>query len=107
MSGSFGDMGSLLKQAQQMQRELDRVREELKEAVVVGTAGGDAIRIEISGDRRVRAVEISPDVVAGGDVSTLEDLVLAAMRDALDKAEALAKESMGRVTGGMNLPGML
>ncbi len=106
MSGSLGDMGSLLKQAQEMQRELDRVREELRRSKVEGTAGGGAVRIEITGDRKIQRVEIADDVANGGDKALLEDLVLAAMRDALSKAEALAEESMGRVTGGMNLPGL-
>lgn len=106
MSGSLGDMGSLLRQAQQMQRELDRVREELRRSVVEGTSGGGAVRVEITGDRRVQSVQISDEAFAGQDKALLEDLLLAALRDGLTKAEALAEESMGRVTGGMNLPGL-
>ena len=106
MSGSLGDMGSLLKQAQQMQRELDRVRDELKHAVLEGTAGGGAARATVSGDGRALSVHISDEVAKSGDRSMIEDLVLAAVRDALDQAEALRQEQMGRVTGGMNLPGL-
>ena len=106
MSGSFGDMGNLLKQAQHMQRELDRVREELRNTTVQGTAGGDAVRVEVTGDRRVTGLQISPEAVETGDVAALEDLVLAALRDGMGKAQKLAEESMGRVTGGMNRPGL-
>ncbi len=106
MSGSFGDMGNLLKQAQHMQRELDRVREELRNTTVEGTAGGNAVRVEVTGDRRVTKVQISEEAVASGDKETLEDLVLAALRDGMGRAQKLAEESMGNVTGGMQLPGL-
>ncbi len=106
MSGSMGDMSSLLRQAQQMQRELDRVREELKSAVVEGTSGGGAVRIELSGDRKAQALHISDEAMAQGDKGVLEDLVLAALRDALARAETLADERRDRITGGMQLPGL-
>lgn len=107
MSGSLGDMGSLLKQAQEMQRQLDKVREELRTSVVEGTAGGGAVRVHLTGDRKVQKVEIADEVIAAGDREALEDLVLAALRDGLGRAEKLAEDAMGRVTGGVNLPGML
>ncbi|MEM7307714.1 MAG: YbaB/EbfC family nucleoid-associated protein [Planctomycetota bacterium] len=106
MSGSLGDMGNLLRQAQEMQRELDRVREELRNQTVEGTAGGGVVRIQLTADRQeIVKVEISPDVLKHGDAGMVEDLVLTAMRDGLRKAEVLSSETMGKVTGGMNLPG--
>lgn len=106
MSSPFGDMGSLLRQAQQMQRELDRVREELKKASVRGSAGGGAVVIELSGDRKVQRVKIEPEALKGADASLLEDLVQGALREALAKADQLNEKSMSRVTGGLQLPGM-
>jgi DNA-binding YbaB/EbfC family protein len=106
MSGAFGDMGNLLKQAQEMQRELDRAREELRSARVEGSAGGGVVRVECSGDGQVLSVRIAPEA-AQGDVALLEDLVLAAARDAIARAGALREERLGRVTGGLNLPGIL
>ena len=106
MNGAFGDMGSLLKQAQQMQRELDRVREELKTRTVEGTAGGGAARVTASGDRTVVKVELSAELLARPDKTLLEDLVLAATRDAQAKAARLAAEAMAKVTGGIQLPGL-
>jgi len=106
MSGSFGEFGSLLKQAQQMQRELDRVREELRQRTVEGTAGGGAVRVLVTGDRQVTRVEISPEVLKDGDAALVEDLVLTALRDGIGKAAKLAEESLGRVTGGIHLPGL-
>lgn len=106
MSGSPGDMGNLLRQAQEMQRELDRVKEDLRNHVVEGTAGGGAVRIEITADRHeVKKVEIEQKFLEQSDKDTVEELVLTALRDALHKAELHANESMGKLTGGMNLPG--
>jgi DNA-binding YbaB/EbfC family protein len=109
MSGTFGDMGNLLKQAQQMQRELDRAREELRSATVEGTSGGGAVHVEVTGEGQVNRITIRKDAVPGvaaSDVSMLEDLVLAAVRDGITKANALREERMARVTGGLNLPGI-
>ena len=106
MSGSFGELGSLLKQAQQMQREIDRVREELKQTTVEGTAGGGAVRVFVSGDRHVTGIEIKPEVLKDGDVEMVEDLVLGALKDGTAKAAKLAEEALGKVTGGVNLPGL-
>jgi hypothetical protein len=104
--GSFGELGSLLKQAQQMQRDLDKVRAELRERTVQGTAGGGMVQVEVTGDRRVTRIDIAPEVVAEGDKAQIEELVLAALRDGIGKAARLAEETMGKVTGGVNLPGL-
>jgi DNA-binding YbaB/EbfC family protein len=106
MSGGFGEFGSLLKQAQKMQRELDRVREQLRNTTCEGTAGGGAVRVEVTGDRQVTCVEISQEVLDSGDKELIEDLVLTALRDGADKAGKLAREALGKVTGGVSLPGM-
>lgn len=106
MSGSFGEMGSLLKQAQEMQRELDRVRSELRAKTIEGSAGGGLVRVWVTGDRQVTKLEISPEAFKGGDRAQLEELVLAALRDGIGKASRLAEESLAKVTGGMNLPGL-
>jgi len=106
MTGSFGEMGSLLKQAQQMQRDLDRVREELRSRTVEGTAGGGMVKVLVTGDRQVTRVEISAQALASGDKALLEDLILGAMRDGIGKASRMAEEALGKVTGGINLPGL-
>jgi len=106
MSGSFGELGSLLKQAQQMQRELDRVREELKTRTVEGIAGGGTVRVQVSGDRNVLKIEIAPELLAKPDKALLEDLVLAALRDGLGRASQVSSEAFARITGGIQLPGL-
>ncbi len=106
MSGTFGDMGNLLRQAQEMQRELDRVQAELANEMVEGTAGGGAVRVEVSGEGHVIKVELSEEVYPGKARAVLEELLLAALRDGLSRATHLRKERMSRVTGGLNLPGL-
>lgn len=106
MSSAFGDMGNLLKQAQKMQRDLELAREELKSARVLGTAGGGVVTIEADGEGQVLAVRVQPGAIAGGDTSMLEDLVLAAARDAFAKATTLRQERLSKLSGGLNLPGL-
>ena len=106
MSG-LGEMGNLLKQAQEMQRQIDRVRGELRTKTVEGFAGGGVVRIELSADRQeVKAIEISPEVTQANDPKMLADLVLGAVQDGLRKAQEVEKEALGKVTGGMHLPGL-
>lgn len=106
MSG-LGDMGNLLKQAQEMQRQVDRVRKELHETHVEGQSGGGAVRVVVSADRQeVRGVKVSPEALAVGDPAMLEDLVRGAFADALKRASEAERDAIGRVTGGMHLPGL-
>lgn len=106
MSSSFGEFGSLLKQAQEMQRELDRVREELRNTTVEGSAGGGAVKVSITGDRNVAAISIAPEALAQADKALLEDMILSALRDGNARAAKLAEERLGKVTGGVRLPGL-
>ncbi len=106
MSG-LGDMGNLLKQAQEMQRQIDRVKTDLRNEVVEGTAGGGALRVHVSADRQqVQKVEVAPEVLSGADPKLLEDLVQTAVQDALRRAQETEKEAMAKVTGGIQLPGL-
>ncbi len=106
MSQSFGELGSLLKAAQQMQRDLDKVREELKGTTVEGLAGGGAVRVFVTGDRQVTKIELAPELFVKPDKGLIEDLLLAALRDGIGKAARVSSEQMGKVTGGINLPGL-
>ena len=99
-------MGNLLKQAQEMQRQLDKVREELQAEVVVGTAGGGAVRVEVNGDGQVQAVHVDDEVVQSADRGMLEDLLLGGLRDGISQSTRLRKERLSAVTGGLNLPGL-
>jgi len=101
-----GDLGNLLKQAQKMQREMDLAREEIADMTVEGSAGGGAARVEVNGDGTVKAVHLSSEAQEGDDKSALEDLILAAIRDAQTRAEQVKRERLSEVTGGMDLPGL-
>jgi DNA-binding YbaB/EbfC family protein len=107
MTGTFGEMGNLLKQAQKMQRAIEEAEEELKRTTVVGSAGGGAVRIEITGDWRVEKVEIADDAMRGKDRALLEDAIRGALRDGLGKVAKLREERRRQITGGLDLPGFL
>ena len=105
MSG-LGEMGNLLKQAQEMQRQLDNARSELRAKAVEGSSPGGAVRIVLSADRHeVRGVHLGANAPA--DPRALEEAMQAALRDALRRATDVEREAIGKVTGGMNLPGLL
>lgn len=95
----------ILKQMQKkLQDSLARVQEELAAQVVEGTAGGGSVRVEANGQQHILAVHIDPSVVDPESVDLLEDLILTAIKDALDKASALANQKMGSMTSGLGLP---
>lgn len=107
MKGPGGmDMNKLMKQAQKMQEAMLKMQEDLGSQVVEGTAGGGAVTVTATGGMEVTGVKIKPEAVDPDDIETLEDLVLAAVKDALGKANALAQGQMGSITGGLKLPGM-
>ena len=105
MSGSFGDMGNLLKQAQRMQSAMKEAREELDELELVGTAGGGVVGVTVSANGDFKDVRISAEAMKAEDRSLLEDLILAAAQDALSQAKRTREERLAKVTGGLNLPG--
>ncbi len=107
MSGSFGEMGNLLQQAQRMQKALDEARAELREATVEGSAGGGVVRVVVRGDGMVESIEITDEALEAKDRQILQELVLAAVRDGIQRASRLSEERLSKVTGGLNLPGFM
>jgi len=105
-TGGFGDIGSLLRQAQKMQREVKRVQDELRERVVEGTSGGGAVKATVNGAKEVVAVKIQKEAMDPTDPGMLEDLIVAAIAAAMKKADDLQKAELSKVTGGLNLPGL-
>ena len=103
-----GGMGGLLKQAQKMQKEIERIQNELANLRIEGAAGGGMVTAVANGAQELLEVRIDPEVVDPEDVEMLEDLVLAAVNQALENAKARAESEMSSATGGMmpNLPGM-
>lgn len=102
--GGMGNMNQMLKQAQAMQAKMQKAQEELKLARVEGTAGGGMVKATVNGQGDLLSVKIAPEVVDPEDIEMLEDLVLAAVSDASNKAHEMMEQSMGSVTGGMKLP---
>ena len=100
------DLGALQRMAKEMQANMAKVQAELALAIVEGSAGGGAVVVVMTGDQEVREVRIDKDAVDPAEVETLQDLVRAAMGDALTRSKALAAERLGSVTGGLRLPGL-
>tara|TARA_B100001123_G_C14585061_1_gene739659 strand:- start:258 stop:560 length:303 start_codon:yes stop_codon:yes gene_type:complete len=94
-----------LQQAQQLQKQMMTVQAELEAAKVEGSSGGGAVRATVTGKMRLDSITIDPEVISE-DVELLEDLVTAAINEALDKAQEMASSKMGAVTGGLNIPGI-
>ena len=94
-----------MKQVQRAQAEMARVQEELKSDLVTASAGGGAVKVSITGDLNVTDVVIDPRAVDPDDVAMLQDMVVAAVNEALRQAQDLANQKMSRVMGGLGLPG--
>jgi DNA-binding YbaB/EbfC family protein len=102
------DMGKMMKQARKLQEKMNKLQEELGDKTVEASTGGGMVKVVANGRREVQSIEISPEVIDPDDVEMLQDLTLAAVNEALRKAEELAAEEMGKITGGLNLkiPGL-
>ncbi len=104
--GKMPDLGAIMQAAQQVQREIARVQEELGQKRVEASAGGGMVTVVANGRLEVVSVRIERQVVDPKDIDMLQDLVTAAVNQALAKARELAQQEMARVTGGLSLPGM-
>ncbi len=101
------NFGKMMKQAQQMQAKMAEVQEELKGETVEASAGGGTVVAVMSGDLQLQSLTIDPAAVDPDDVELLEDMVAAAVNEALRAAQELAAQKMSSVTGGMNIPGLM
>ena len=99
-------MGNLQRMAQQMQQEMGRIEGELRDAQVDGSAGGGVVKAVVTGKQELVSVTIDPDAVDPSDVDMLQDLIVAAVNDALRASREVAEQKMSAVTGGLRLPGM-
>lgn len=100
------NIAQIAKMAQQMQTQMAKTQEELRDTTLDATAGGGAVRVVITGAGEVRSIEIDPSAVDPEEVEMLQDLVTAAVNDAIAKAKDLERERMAAVAGGMGMPGM-
>ncbi len=95
-----------MKMIQQMQNRLLKIQQELEETIVEGTAGGGVVTAQVTGSRAFHGIKIDPSAVDPDDVELLEDMITAAIQDAMTKASALAEDKMGAITGGIKIPGL-
>lgn len=99
------DMGNMMKQIQKMQVQMEEIQKELENKRVEGTAGGGMVKVIANGKQEILEIKIEPEVVNPNDVEMLQDLIVAAVNQARQKALELMAEDMSRLTGGMKLPG--
>jgi DNA-binding YbaB/EbfC family protein len=102
-----GGLGQMMKQAQKMQAKIMKIQEEMGERSVEAASGGGMVTVTANGKQEVLSIRIEPEVVDPEDVEMLQDLVVAAVNEALKKAQEMVAEEMAKVTGGMSIPGLM
>lgn len=105
--GMGGNIGNLMKQAQKMQKDMEKLQSELQDKLVEASAGGGAVSVVVNGKKELKEINIKPEVVDPDDVEMLQDLILAAVNEAIRKADEMVNGEMGKLTGGLGgMPGM-
>ena len=102
-----GGLGQMMKQAQKMQAKIMKIQEEMAEKSVEASSGGGMVTVTANGKQEILEIRIEPEVVDPEDVEMLQDLVAAAVNEALKKAQEMVAEEMAKVTGGMSIPGLM
>lgn len=105
--GMPGNMNNMMKQVQKMQKDMQRMQEEVEQRTVEASAGGGAITVVASGKKEIKSITIKPEVVDPDDVEMLQDLIIAAVNEAIRMADEMVSKEMSKITGGLNLPGGL
>lgn len=98
--------GNMMKKIQEMQENMQTLQQELAVAEYSATSGGGAVDVTVNGSHEVKSIKIKPEVVDPEDVEMLEDMLLAALNEAVRKADETAEREMGKITGGINIPGL-
>jgi DNA-binding YbaB/EbfC family protein len=101
-----GGLGNMMKQFQKMQAKMEEIQAQLEETEVEGTAGGGMVKVVVNGKQDLLEIKIDPEVVDPDDIEMLQDLIVAAVNQAKQKAQELQNEQMSQLTGGLNLPGL-
>lgn len=96
-----------MRQAQELQKRMMKLQQELEEGTVEATAGGGAVKVVVTGKLRLESLSIDPDAVDPDDVEMLQDLVMAAVNEGMEKSQKTAAERMSAITGGLNIPGLM
>ncbi|MEI7640481.1 MAG: YbaB/EbfC family nucleoid-associated protein [bacterium] len=104
--GNMGNMQQMMKQAQQMQEKMLKAQEDLKDKTVEAAVGGGAVVVVANGANQIISVKIEKELVTSGDTEMLQDLLLAAVNEALNKAKEMNEIEMKKITGGIGMPGL-
>ena len=105
--GGPQNMNGMMKQVQKMQEEMTALQTELEEREYEVSAGGGMVKVKINGKREILHIDIQPDVVDPDDIETLSDVVTAAVNEAIKKVDSTSESEMQKITGGLNIPGLL
>jgi hypothetical protein len=100
-------MGKMMKQAQQLQSKMLKLQEEMADKTVETSSGGGMVKVVANGRQQILSIQIEKEVVDPDDVEMLQDLILAALNDALIKSQEMATQEMSKLTGGLNIPGLM
>lgn len=100
-------MGNMMKQAQKLQAKMIKLQEELAEKTIETSAGGGMVKVVANGKQQIVSIQIEKEVVDPEDIEMLQDLILAAVNDALTKSQEMVSSEMGKLTGGMKIPGLM
>lgn len=101
-----GNMAKMMKQVQRMQAQMAKIQEELAERTVESTSGGGVVKVVANGKQEIVSIEISPEAIDPEDVEMLQEMVLTAVNDALKQSQEMVAQEMGKITGGLNIPGL-
>jgi DNA-binding YbaB/EbfC family protein len=101
------NQAQMMQQIRKMQQSMERAQEELANTTVVGSAGGELVKVEMQGDFRVTKITVGKDAIDPDDAETLEDLLVVAFNDAIAKVQEVSGQKMGAITGGMRIPGLM
>lgn len=105
VGGGAPNMNSMIKQAQKMQEDMSRVQAELEEREYTATAGGGMVEVTVTGKHEIKGIKMNPEVVDPEEVEMLEDMIIAALNEAMRIVDETSEEEMSKVTGGLNIPG--
>ncbi|WP_243343673.1 YbaB/EbfC family nucleoid-associated protein [Anaerococcus sp. AGMB09787] len=101
------NMNNMMKQVKKMQEQMEKTQQEIEEREFSSTAGGGVVEATVNGRKEVVNIKIDPDVVDPEDVDMLEDLIMVAINDAMGNANKYSEDAMGKLTGGINIPGLM
>ncbi len=107
MGGGPSNMQAMLKQAQKMQEDMQALQSDLDEREYETSAGGGAVTVKIKGTKQILSISLKPEIVDPDDVESLEDVLVAAVNEAIKKVESVNSEEMNKIAGGINIPGVL